>query len=35
MLVQGFDVPEEEKPAEEEGGKAADSDSSPTVKEKA
>ncbi len=35
MLVQWFDVPEEEKPAEEEGGKAADSDSTPTVQLKA
>jgi hypothetical protein len=36
MLVQWFDVSEEEKPAEnEEGGKAADSDSSPTVQLKA
>ena len=35
MLVQWFDVPEEEKPAEEEGGEAADSDSSSTVKAKA
>ena len=34
MLVQWFDVPEEEKPAEEESGKAADSDSSPTVQSK-
>ncbi|MDH4187582.1 MAG: hypothetical protein OEV08_11335, partial [Nitrospira sp.] len=35
MLVQWFDVPEEEKPAEEEGGKAADSDPSSTVQSKA
>ncbi|UVT14732.1 MAG: hypothetical protein H8K04_12885 [Nitrospira sp.] len=34
MLVQWFDVPEEEKPAEEESGEAADSDSSPTLKSK-
>jgi len=33
MLVQWFDVPEEEKPTEE-GGAAADSDSSSTVKSK-
>jgi len=32
MLVQWFDVPEEEKPAEEEGGEAADSDSPSTIK---
>jgi hypothetical protein len=35
MLVQWFDVPEEKKPAEEEGGKAADSDPSSTVQSKA
>jgi hypothetical protein len=35
MLVQWFDAPEEEKPADEEGGKAADSDSTPTVQLKA
>ncbi|HSA86131.1 MAG TPA: hypothetical protein VLE46_08110 [Nitrospira sp.] len=35
MLVQWFDVPEEEKPAETERGEAADSDSSPTAKSKA
>jgi len=36
MLVQWFDVPEEETPADnEEGGKAADSDTSPTIKLKA
>ncbi|MDK2744141.1 MAG: hypothetical protein H8K03_04980 [Nitrospira sp.] len=35
MLVQWFDVPEEEKPAEEESGEAADPDSSPTLKSKA
>jgi hypothetical protein len=35
MLVQWFDVPEEEKPAEAERGEAADSDSSPTAKSKA
>lgn len=35
MLVQWFDVPEEEKPAEEEGGEAADSDSSSKVESKA
>jgi hypothetical protein len=35
MLVQWFDVPEEEKLAEEEGGEAADSDSSSTIKSKA
>ena len=34
MLVQWFDVPEEEKPAEEEGGEAADSDPSPTDQSK-
>jgi len=33
--VQCFDVLEEEKPAEEESGKAEDSDSSPTVQSKA
>ena len=37
MLVQWFDMPEEEKPAEEEGGEAADStpDSSAKVETKA
>ncbi|MFY4727995.1 hypothetical protein, partial [Nitrospira sp. BLG_2] len=35
MLVQWFDVPEEEKPAEEESGEASDPDSSPTIKSKA
>jgi|CXWL01.1.fsa_nt_gi hypothetical protein len=35
MLVQWFDVPEEEKPAKEEGGEAADSDPAYTVKAKA
>jgi len=35
MLVQWFDVPEEEKPAEQESGKAADSDSSPPTKSNA
>jgi hypothetical protein len=35
MLVQWFDVPEEEKPPEEEGGKASESDSSPAVQSKA
>jgi hypothetical protein len=35
MLVQWFDVPEEEKPTEEEGDKSADSDSSSTIKAKA
>ena len=35
MLVSWFDVPEEEKPAEEEGGEAADSDPSSTIKAKA
>lgn len=36
MLVQWFDVPEEEKPAEnEEGGEAAGSDSSSTIQAKA
>ncbi len=35
MLVQWFDVPEEEKPAEEEGDKASESDSSTTVQSKA
>jgi hypothetical protein len=34
MLVQWFDEPEEEKPAEEEGGEAADSDASSTIKAK-
>jgi hypothetical protein len=35
MLVQWFDVPEEEKPAEEESGEATDSDSSSAIKSKA
>jgi hypothetical protein len=35
MLVQWFDVPEEEKPAEEENGEAADSDPSSTITSKA
>jgi hypothetical protein len=35
MLVQWFDVPEEEKPTEEEGGESVDSDASPTIKAKA
>ena len=35
MLVSWFDVPEEEKPVEEEGGEAADSDPSSTIKAKA
>ena len=35
MLVSWFDVPEEEKPAEEESGKPVDSNFSPTVKAKA
>jgi hypothetical protein len=34
MLVQWFDVPEEEKPAESADGQSADSDSSQTVKSK-
>ncbi len=34
MLVQWFDMPEEEKPAEEESSESADSDPSPTVKAK-
>ena len=34
MLVQWFDVPEEEKPSEDEGTKAANSDSSQTVQSK-
>ena len=34
MLVSWFDVPEEEKPAEEEGGEAADSDPDPPSKRK-
>jgi hypothetical protein len=34
MLVQWFDVPEEEKPAEEENGQPENSDSSSTVKSK-
>lgn len=35
MLVQWFEMPEEEKPAEEEGDKTADSDSSSTIQSKA
>ena len=35
MLVQWFEVPGEEKPAEEEGGKAEDSDTSSTIQSKA
>lgn len=35
MLVQWFDVPEEEKLAEEQGGEAKDSDASTTVQSKA
>lgn len=35
MLVQWFDVPEEEKPADQEDGELASSDSSSTVKSKA
>lgn len=35
MLVQWFDVPDEEKPADEAGGESADSDPSPTVQSKA
>ena len=35
MLVQWFDVPEEEKPAGEAGGESADSDPTPTVQSKA
>lgn len=35
MLVQWFDVPEEEKPDEEEGDKASESDTSTTVQSKA
>lgn len=35
MLVQWFDVPEEERPAEEEGDEAEDSDSSSTIQSKA
>ncbi len=35
MLVQWFEVPEEEKPAEEESGEAKDSDSSSTIQSKA
>ena len=35
MLVQWFDVPEEEKPTEEESGKAAETDSSSTIQTKA
>ncbi len=34
MLVQWFDVPEEEKPAEEEGGVTKDSNSSSEIKSK-
>jgi hypothetical protein len=32
MLVQWFDVPEEEKPAEQEGGVAKELDSSSKIK---
>src|SRR5574337_1156578 len=32
MLVQWFDVPEEEKPAEEEGGQLENSNSSPIIR---
>ena len=35
MLVQWFDVPEEEKPAEQENGKAAEPNSSSTIPSKA
>ena len=35
MLVQWFDVPEEEKPAEQEDSQPADSDSSTTIQSKA
>lgn len=35
MLVQWFDVPEEEKPAEEESNQSENSDSSSTIKSKA
>ena len=35
MLVQWFDMPEEEKPAEEQGGEAKESDSSPEIKSNA
>ncbi len=35
MLVQWFDVPEEEKPDEEEGDKSSESDTSTTVQSKA
>jgi hypothetical protein len=35
MLVQWFDVPEEEKPGEEEGGESKESDSSSAVQSKA
>ena len=35
MLVQWFDVPEEEKPAEEESSQPENSDSSSTIKSKA
>ena len=34
MLVQWFDVPEEEKPAEEEGSESKDSDASATAQSK-
>lgn len=34
MLVQWFDVPEEEKPVEKEDGQSVDSDFSPTVESK-
>jgi hypothetical protein len=34
MLVQWFDVPEEERPAEEENSEAKESDSSPTAQSK-
>jgi hypothetical protein len=34
MRLSGFDVPEEEKPAKEESGKAVDSVSSPKVQSK-
>jgi hypothetical protein len=34
MLVQWFDIPEEEKPAEEDSSKEANSDSSPMVQPK-
>jgi len=35
MLVQWFDTPEEEKPAEEDSAESTDPDSSPSVKAKA